>query len=108
MAKKTSVNKSADKCAPLRVRQAPEPVGNIVELEDRPFEFVSDFTPTGHQPQAIAGLIETLRAGERHQTLLGVTGSGKTFTMAKVIAELNRPALVLAHLHIPKRRGHSD
>lgn len=60
-------------------------------------EFVlkSDFRPTGDQPEAIAGLVEGLRRGDRMQTLMGVTGSGKTFTMANVIAQINRPCLIL-------------
>ena len=61
------------------------------------FTVVSDFRPTGDQPQAIDKLVEGVRKGFRHQTLLGVTGSGKTFTMAKVIETLQRPTLVLAH-----------
>lgn len=61
------------------------------------FAVVSDFRPTGDQPQAIDKLVEGVRQGFRHQTLLGVTGSGKTFTMAKVIEALQRPTLVLAH-----------
>lgn len=61
------------------------------------FHLVSDYKPQGDQPRAIAELVAGLEAGEKDQVLLGVTGSGKTFTMAKVIAELNRPALVLAH-----------
>jgi excinuclease ABC subunit B len=60
------------------------------------FEINSQFKPAGDQPKAIEGLVEGVKKGERHQTLLGVTGSGKTFTMANVIAELNIPALVLA------------
>ncbi|MCQ2429938.1 MAG: excinuclease ABC subunit UvrB [Clostridia bacterium] len=59
------------------------------------FKLVSDFRPTGDQPEAIAGLIDGLNRGERMQTLLGVTGSGKTFTMANVIAGVNRPCLIL-------------
>jgi excinuclease ABC subunit B len=61
------------------------------------FELISDYVPTGDQPQAIAQLLEGIRQGERAQTLLGVTGSGKTFTVANVVAELNRPTLVLSH-----------
>ena len=61
------------------------------------FKLVSDYKPTGDQPQAIRTLLNSINAGNREQTLLGVTGSGKTFTMANVIAELNRPTLVLAH-----------
>ena len=61
------------------------------------FKLHSDYQPTGDQPQAIAALVESLRKGNRHQTLLGVTGSGKTFTMANVIAQLDRPALIMSH-----------
>ena len=61
-----------------------------------PFRLVSDFVPSGDQPQAIKELIEGITAGESEQVLLGVTGSGKTFTMANVIAETGRPALILA------------
>jgi excinuclease ABC subunit B len=61
------------------------------------FQLVSSYTPKGDQPRAIDQLMEGLAAGERHQVLLGVTGSGKTFTMAKVIEQSNRPALILAH-----------
>jgi excinuclease ABC subunit B len=63
----------------------------------RPFELVSDYAPAGDQPTAIAELSSGVTGGERDQVLLGVTGSGKTFTMAKVIAETQRPALILAH-----------
>ena len=61
------------------------------------FVLKSKYQPTGDQPKAIKELVESIRAGHKEQTLLGVTGSGKTFTMANVIAELNRPTLVLAH-----------
>ncbi len=61
------------------------------------FKLVSEYTPTGDQPKAIAGLIEGLDSGYPKQIMLGVTGSGKTFTMANIIAEANRPALVIAH-----------
>jgi len=64
-------------------------------VSDR-FELVSEFEPQGDQPRAIAALVAGIRRGEAHQTLLGVTGSGKSFTMACVVAELNRPALVMA------------
>ena len=66
-------------------------------MTDGKFHLKSEYLPTGDQPQAIAGLISGIEAGERAQTLLGVTGSGKTFTMANVIAAVNRPTLVLAH-----------
>ena len=59
------------------------------------FRLVSDFKPTGDQPEAIEQLVEGIKHGDRMQTLLGVTGSGKTFTMANVIARLNRPCLIL-------------
>lgn len=61
------------------------------------FKLVSPFEPTGDQPQAIENLVNGIKSGCEEQTLLGVTGSGKTFTMANVIAKLNRPTLVLAH-----------
>jgi excinuclease ABC subunit B len=61
------------------------------------FKLASDYEPRGDQPQAISQLLAGLAAGDRHQVLLGVTGSGKTFTMAKVIEEINRPTIVLAH-----------
>lgn len=61
------------------------------------FQLVSEYKPQGDQPTAIAQLVDGLGAGEKDQVLLGVTGSGKTFTMAKVIEESNRPALILAH-----------
>ena len=61
------------------------------------FEIVSEFRPTGDQPEAIQALADGFRKGNRCQTLLGVTGSGKTFTMANIIRELNKPTLVLAH-----------
>ena len=66
-------------------------------MQDGKFKLKSEYKPTGDQPQAIAALTEGILAGERAQTLIGVTGSGKTFTMANVIANLNRPTLVLAH-----------
>ena len=61
------------------------------------FDLVSPFSPAGDQPQAIAKLTDALASGTRHQVLLGVTGSGKTFTVANVVAQLNRPTLVLSH-----------
>ena len=66
-------------------------------MQNGKFILKSEYQPTGDQPAAIAALTEGILAGERAQTLLGVTGSGKTFTMANVIANLNRPTLVLAH-----------
>ena len=61
------------------------------------FKLVSKYQPTGDQPQAIERLVEGIKKGDMEQTLMGVTGSGKTFTMANIIAKLNRPTLVLAH-----------
>jgi excinuclease ABC subunit B len=61
------------------------------------FELVSDYKPTGDQPEAIRQLVEGLKEGIPHQTLMGVTGSGKTFTMANVIKEIDRPTLILSH-----------
>ena len=61
------------------------------------FKLVSNFKPTGDQPRAIEQLCKGIMSGERYQTLLGVTGSGKTFTIASTLAEINRPALVLSH-----------
>ena len=66
-------------------------------MQNNKFILKSEYAPTGDQPEAIARLVEGVEAGERMQTLLGVTGSGKTFTMANVIAQVNRPTLVLAH-----------
>lgn len=66
-------------------------------MEKREFKLHSKFSPTGDQPQAIEQLVEGVRDGIRTQVLLGVTGSGKTFTMANVIKEINRPTLVIAH-----------
>ena len=69
----------------------------IPERVNNPYQLVSDFQPSGDQPEALRALIGGLEQGEAFQTLLGVTGSGKTFTMANVIANTGRPALILAH-----------
>lgn len=61
------------------------------------FELVADYVPTGDQPQAITQLVDGIQGGVRFQTLLGVTGSGKTFTMANVVKEVNKPTLILSH-----------
>ena len=61
------------------------------------FQLCAPFQPTGDQPEAIRSLVEGVKLGLSEQTLLGVTGSGKTFTMANVIAQVNKPTLVLAH-----------
>ncbi|SDB88195.1 Excinuclease ABC subunit B [Shouchella lonarensis] len=61
------------------------------------FELVSDYTPQGDQPKAIEQMVSSIHAGNRHQTLLGATGTGKTFTMSNVIAAVNKPTLIMAH-----------
>ncbi|CAM2936736.1 excinuclease ABC subunit UvrB [Paenibacillus sediminis] len=70
---------------------------NDIVVSSKKFELVSDFAPQGDQPKAIEQLVEGVRQGKRHQTLLGATGTGKTFTIAQTIAKLNRPTLVIAH-----------
>jgi excinuclease ABC subunit B len=76
----------------------PSPVfGGIYPLVEKSFKVVSDFDPAGDQPQAIEKLVDGIWRGMHFQTLLGVTGSGKTYTMAKVIEKINRPTLVIAH-----------
>ena len=72
------------------------PEDDAPELDDQQFELVSDFTPQGDQPQAIDKLTDGLRRGDRAQTLLGVTGSGKTYTMANVIQNVQLPTLVIS------------
>ncbi len=62
-----------------------------------PFEIVSDFGMSGDQPQAVDGLVEELNKGFKRQTLLGVTGSGKTFTMANIVGRVQKPTLVICH-----------
>ncbi len=79
---------------PLQVEQCKD---SFFRADSRPFRIESDFEPSGDQPQAIENLSTSLRGGVRDQVLLGVTGSGKTFTMAHVIERLQRPALILAH-----------
>ncbi len=66
-------------------------------MDSSPFQLNPEFLPQGDQAQAIAKLVKSVRTGNRHQTLMGVTGSGKTFTMANVIAQIGRPALVFSH-----------
>ena len=68
-----------------------------MQNEQKVFELHSEYAPTGDQPQAIEALVKGFREGNQFQTLLGVTGSGKTFTMANVIQQLNKPTLVIAH-----------
>ncbi len=76
---------------PMRGPKVPRPSSAML------FKLHSDYQPTGDQPQAIAALCDSIAAGHRHQTLLGVTGSGKTFTMANVIARCDRPTLIISH-----------
>src|SRR5690554_5120289 len=61
------------------------------------FKLVADYAPTGDQPEAIEALVEGLKKGYQHQTLLGATGTGKTFVMANIVERINRPTLVIAH-----------
>ncbi len=68
-----------------------------IVYQDRKFELVSEYEPKGDQPKAIEQLVEGIKRGEKHLTLLGATGTGKTFTIAHTIARLNRPTLVIAH-----------
>ena len=69
---------------------------STVERAPGTFELVTEFEPRGDQPQAIEALVKGVQRGDRHQTLLGVTGSGKSFTIACVVEQLNRPTLVMA------------
>lgn len=66
-------------------------------INNKPFEICSEFQPAGDQPRAIRELVGGLNSGEKDQVLLGVTGSGKTFTMAQVIQEVQRPTLIISH-----------
>jgi excinuclease ABC subunit B len=72
-------------------------MSKLLTPQHKPFKLVSDYKPTGDQPKAIEQLVKAINAGEKHQTLLGATGTGKTFTMANVIQQIQRPTLVLAH-----------
>ena len=69
----------------------------VIQYPNSPFKLHQPFPPAGDQPAAIAGLLEGLSDGLAYQTLLGVTGSGKTYTMANVIAQSGRPAIIMAH-----------
>ncbi|EGL82945.1 UvrABC system protein B [Caldalkalibacillus thermarum TA2.A1] len=72
------------------------------------FQLVSKYEPQGDQPQAIAKLVESIQAGQKHQTLLGATGTGKTFTVAQVISKVNKPTLVIAHNKTLAAQLHSE
>ncbi len=74
-----------------------------VEGSEVPFKVVSPYEPAGSQPKAIESLVQGVRDGDRYQVLLGVTGSGKTFTMAKTIEALGKPTLVMAPQQNPRR-----
>lgn len=82
----------------LRNIEGVEMAGKLpeVRLSNTPLKVVSPYEPAGDQPQAIAGISKGVEEGLRYQTLLGVTGSGKTYTMAKVIEQVQKPTLVLA------------
>src|SRR5262249_48938948 len=83
--------------APRNALSEPAPLVSSRSMRrDGTFRLRADFVPQGDQPQAIAALAAGLRAGERHQVLLGVTGSGKTFTVSQVVAQVNMPTLVIA------------
>ena len=66
-------------------------------MADEQFHLVSNYAPTGDQPQAIAELVEGFREGNQFETLVGVTGSGKTFTMANIIEKVQKPTLIISH-----------
>src|SRR3954470_4160922 len=66
-------------------------------MSDRPFKIVSEYEPRGDQPKAIAELHAALKRGDKHQTLLGITGSGKTYTAACIIEKMQKPTLIIAH-----------
>lgn len=70
---------------------------SVLEIENKPFKLVSDFSPQGDQPVAIKELVQGIHEGKRYQTLLGATGTGKTFTVAQTIAQVNKPTLIIAH-----------
>lgn len=82
-------------CDIIHIRKRMTSIIGVVTMEK--FKLVSDYKPAGDQPQAIEKLVKGIENGEKFQTLLGVTGSGKTFTMANIIAAVNKPTIVLAH-----------
>ena len=69
----------------------------INRITDNKFELVSKYEPSGDQPQAIEQLVDNVEGGEKAQILMGATGTGKTYTMSQVIAQVNKPTLVIAH-----------
>ncbi|MCB1996206.1 MAG: DEAD/DEAH box helicase family protein, partial [Rhodoferax sp.] len=86
----------AEVAAPVDPETDSGSAGSFVSFPDSPFQLFQPYPPAGDQPTAIAGLVEGVQDGLTYQTLLGVTGSGKTYTMANVIARLGRPAIVFA------------
>ncbi|AYK15919.1 MAG: excinuclease ABC subunit UvrB [Methanosarcina flavescens] len=88
---------SSDQTSQTVSRKFSEIIQNAQYQDSPQFKLVSDFEPKGSQPQAIESLVEGLKKGERFQTLLGVTGSGKTYTIANVINQIRKPTLVIAH-----------
>ena len=86
----------ADLSEVAALETAAVPAGDFITYPDSPFQLFRPYLPAGDQPEAIAGLVEGVRDGLSFQTLLGVTGSGKTYTMANVIAQIGRPAIVFA------------
>ena len=88
-----SISKKEDAVSPFAFKPRHSPA----TLTDHPFHLVSPFSPRGSQPQAIEQLVSGLRSGHQFQTLLGVTGSGKTYTVANVINQVQKPTLVIAH-----------
>lgn len=72
----------------------------INRITDNKFELVSKYEPSGDQPQAIEQLVDNIEGGEKAQILMGATGTGKTYTMSQVIAQVNKPTLVLSLIHI--------
>ena len=87
------VNENGDETATGNVSPAPH---RRSRPPVRPFKLVTDYQPSGDQPDAIKSIVSSIRSGAKHQVLLGVTGSGKTFSMANVIAETGLPTLILA------------
>ena len=93
----TGVTQPAPNLAGSRLPTSTSPIAMPLSDTDHRFRIVSDFEPTGDQPRAIAELTEGLRRGDKYQTLLGATGTGKTFSISHVIQNLNRPTLVMSH-----------
>jgi excinuclease ABC subunit B len=89
--------KSSDKTSETLSPKLSETIHDDRYWNSPQFKLVSDFEPKGSQPQAIEKLVEGLNKGEQYQTLLGVTGSGKTYTVANVINQIKKPTLVIAH-----------